>query len=76
MDKLCGTCKYRGRPIEAYDEEYNEIEPTYFMCQRIKFAPSASDLKPGNGAMVQDGSGYCGRMCVETSFGCIAHEDA
>lgn len=75
MEKLCGTCKHRGPELEAFDDDFNTVPSGYFQCQRIKFAESPEDLKPGNGAMVQDGSGYFGRMCVETSFGCIAHEE-
>lgn len=64
----CGTCKHRGRPIE------NMGEPTsYFLCERIKM-PEYADYDAGKTAMVLDGSGYYGALCIEDDFGCVLWE--
>ena len=75
--KTCGTCKYRGEPIEHeyWDEAEDDMvaRQTYFLCELIKHingSYSAENYKPGLGAGVTDGSGYYAALCVESDFGC------
>lgn len=69
----CGTCQHRGDPI-TYQDSYNGpvIVSPYFQCQRFKLDHKP---KPGQGAVVQDGSDYVGKMCVEADFGCVKWEE-
>lgn len=73
----CGTCKYRGEPIEhSYWDEATDKEvegSTYFLCDLIKHINGeygAENYKAGLGAGVKDGSGYFAALCVEEDFGC------
>ena len=63
----CGTCKWRGTPIENAEG--------YFLCDRIMQKNSAGyiyegELPKGEKAAVIDGSGYYAALCVESDFGC------
>ena len=75
LEKTCGTCKFRGENIiwPDPDNDFNDTDSGYAQCERIKFAESGFN-GPGNGAIVQDGSGYYGRLCVEADFGCVKWE--
>lgn len=67
----CGTCKYRGEPIqpEDWDNGGKRAETTYFLCDRIKHDDRWSYMR-NQGAVVVDGSGYYAVLCVEDDFGC------
>lgn len=75
LEKTCGTCKFRGENIiwPDPDNDFNDTDSGYAQCMRIKFAESGFKGR-GNGAIVQDGSGYYGRLCVEADFGCVKWE--
>lgn len=69
----CGTCKYRGEPLEMRnpDEDSGDymIPSSYFACDLIKH-DEGYRYKPKAGAVVVDGSGYTATLCVEEDFGC------
>ena len=73
LEKTCGTCKFRGREIEGMDDDFNLVMSGFFQCQRIRFDAN-SQPKKTEGAVVQDGSGYHGKLCVEADFGCVKWE--
>ena len=63
----CGTCKFRGDPVQGADYKPS----TYFLCARIKEGGRLwYDSSPGKGAFVEDGSGLYAALCVESDFGC------
>lgn len=67
----CGTCKYRGEEIEAYDDEGDDMKTGYFLCDLIKHTNGdRPHYTKGLGAGVKDGSGYYAALCVESDFGC------
>lgn len=71
--KLCGNCVYRGDEIIKYGDDtvdYQDIPTGFFQCQEIKLS-SPNYFEAGEQAVVQDGSGYYGRLCVENDFGCL-----
>ena len=72
----CGTCKYRGPEIVKTgdeDTDWENIPTGFFQCERIKHDENW-DCPKGAGAVVHDGSGYVGKLCVEADFGCIKYE--
>ena len=73
VPNTCGNCKFRGREIEGMDDDFNLVMTGFFQCQRIRFDAN-SQPKKNEGAVVQDGSGYHGKLCVEADFGCVKWE--
>ena len=72
----CGACKFRGAEIERWDDDSgNMVKSGFFQCQRVKHDHNYAYLK-GEGAVVTDGSGYIGKLCVEADFGCVKFESA
>jgi hypothetical protein len=74
MEKICGNCKYRGDEIEmclGEDRDFEYGGSGFFLCTRILHDENYTPEK-GSGAVVQDGSGYHAKLCVESDFGCIA----
>jgi hypothetical protein len=67
--KTCGTCKFRGKPVEYKGWSEDEKPTSYFLCDRIKHDTEWAYLA-GQGALVEDGSGYHAALCVEDDFGC------
>ena len=68
--KTCGTCKYLGKEVEAFDYEKDETCKTgFFLCSRIMHDKRWKYHK-GDKAVVEDGSGYHAALCVESDFGC------
>ena len=68
---------YRGDEIEkclGEDHHYGYGGSGFFLCQRILHD---ADYRPekGAGAVVQDGSGYHAKLCVESDFGCVAFSE-
>lgn len=63
---------------------YRNLAETYFLCTRIKHvvkhsAPHGNEQAypiTGDGAYVEDGSGYYAALCVESDFGCNKWEAA
>ena len=76
----CATCKHRSEDfIESfrYDDDYNDLPVTYYACKRILHGNGGRCLenyKPGEHALVVDGSGYHARFIVEADFGCVLWE--
>lgn len=71
----CGTCKFRGKEIEAFEsaDAFEQTPTGYFFCTRIKHHGS-KPTPHGEHALVVDGSGYFAALCVENDFGCTLHE--
>lgn len=72
----CGMCRFKGEEIERWDDDADDMVKTgFFQCQRVKHDPGYSYPK-GEKAVVTDGSGYIGKLCVEADFGCVKFEKA
>lgn len=73
--ETCGTCKYRGDPIDDWDGR-EDGRTDYFLCARIKHINKSGSFayEPGQHAGVKDGSGYHAALCVESDFGCTLWE--
>lgn len=74
MEKLCGNCKYLGKEVTGYDEDFNDVAKGYFACDLIKHDKQWK-YEPKAGAVVVDGSGYSAALCVEADFGCNRWEE-
>ena len=84
MDKICGTCKFKGEIITTsnaripYDEWADNIDPIKqslsesFLCDRINMVDENTNKTPS--AFVADGSGYFAALCVYDDFGCVKWE--
>ena len=68
----CATCKHRGEEaITACNESTDwENAPTTFYECKMATHDKYSEYTPGQRAVVEDGSGYFARLCVENTFGC------
>lgn len=73
----CETCKHRSDDhldTVRWDEDGNDLPITYYECKRVTHGNDgygAENYKPGEQALVTDGSGYIARFVVENTFGCV-----
>jgi hypothetical protein len=70
--RVCGTCHYFGPCLEEdpISGGRGSKNTTFHKCTVIEH-DSYFDPVQGEGAVVQDGSGYHAKLCVEAEFACI-----
>lgn len=68
--RVCGTCQYFG-PSLAEDHTSRGSKNTTFHKCTVNEHDDCFDPVQGEGAVVQDGSGYHAKLCVEAEFACI-----
>lgn len=72
----CGTCKFLGKAVTDWDDEFNDIIPTGFhKCELLTLKRKQQKL-PQPLAYAQDGSDYMAALCVKSEFGCIEWQPA
>jgi len=68
----CKDCKYFGKEVMLYNDDncLEDIPTGYHACEIIKHDKEWEYLA-GQGATVEDGSGYHAAIRVERDLGCI-----
>lgn len=73
-NQRCGTCKHFGDVLTYTDDDEEEIESDYHVCNRVQHMNKCHLASSHDSAGVMDGSDYHAALIVAEDFGCTLWE--